>query len=206
MLLNNSYLIDKKIATRKDRQLVTFTPATKIAGGYSISLAFLRRCFNLFATVSMMNRIGAQSGAGGVVLSAMTYSRSLGSMPNLQSFSRQASLTQELNPPCPATDSILQSNSSSNRIIFLVLPERSVLFFTFFSCIGSYRYVRFDLSGMNQSTEVCHKKQRPTVIATHAGRLTTTVKESNEAAMKDTTPTQIHPSIPAISAMEIRHA
>lgn len=42
-------------------------------------LAFLRRCFNLFATDSMMNRIGARSGAGGGVgLSAMTYSWSLG--------------------------------------------------------------------------------------------------------------------------------
>lgn len=62
----------------------------------------------------------------------------IGFIPNLRSFSRQASLTHALKLPFPATKSICASSSSSNRICFIVLLERSNDFFSFFSCIGNY--------------------------------------------------------------------
>ncbi len=62
----------------------------------------------------------------------------LGFTPKVRSFSRQASLTHALKLPFPATKSICASSSSSNRICFIVLLDRSNDFFSFFSCIGSY--------------------------------------------------------------------
>ncbi len=104
---------------------------------------------------------------------------------------QQASFTQELNWPSAAASSTFWSRSSSNRMIFLVLFERSVLFLAFFSCIGSYRYVRFILNGMNHFICEYHKKQRPVVLATHTGRLTKPLYEVT--IMADIKSTQTRP-------------
>lgn len=96
----------------------------------------------------------------------------LDSIPSFCNFSRQASLTHELNWPCPAAALICSSRSSSKRMIFLVLFERSVLFLPLLSCIGSYHYVSVRFVGMNHSICEYHKKQRPVVLVTHTGRLT----------------------------------
>lgn len=62
----------------------------------------------------------------------------LGSIPWRSSFSRHASLTQELNLPGPAAVSICSKSSSSNRMFLTVLFKRSKLRLVFFSCIGIY--------------------------------------------------------------------
>ncbi|AIN12873.1 host cell division inhibitor Icd-like protein [Yersinia pseudotuberculosis] len=113
-----------------------------------------------------------------------------GSMPSRSKRWRQESLTHELNCPLSAAFSICSNNSSSKRIIFLVLPERSVLFFEFLSCIGSYRYVRLELDGMNHFIGDYHKKQRPGVFAALPRRLTTNDRLNIEAAMLNHTPTR----------------
>lgn len=113
------------------------------------------------------------------------------SIPSRSKRWRQESLTQELNCPLPAAFSICSSNSSSKRIIFLVLPERSVLFFEFLSCIGSYRYVRLDLDGMNHFIGDYHKKQRPGVFAALPRRFTKPLYEVT--IMADIQSTQTRP-------------
>lgn len=71
----------------------------------------------------------------------------LGSMPWCFSFSRHASLTQELNLPGPAAVSICSKRSSSNRMFLTVLFERSKLRFDFLSCIGIYHSCKVILDG-----------------------------------------------------------
>lgn len=73
-------------------------------------------------------------------------SQPFGSIPNLRSFSRQASLTHELNCPGPAASLICSNNSSSKRIFFFVLPDRSKAAFKFLSCIGTYHRVKLKTS------------------------------------------------------------
>ena len=88
----------------------------------------------------LLKRIqGTKPSAGG-------QNQAFGSIPNLRSFSRQASLTHELNCPGPATSLICSSNSSSKRMFFLVLPERSKAAFKFLSCIGTYHRVKLKIS------------------------------------------------------------
>ncbi|VFS47383.1 Uncharacterised protein [Budvicia aquatica] len=82
----------------------------------------------------------------------------LGSMPNLRSFSLQPSLTHALKLPRPTTDSICANKASSKRIIFRVLPERSVLLFKFFPCIRSYHYNNLSFMGMTQFIGDGHNK------------------------------------------------
>jgi hypothetical protein len=109
-----------------------------------------------------------------------------GLMPALRNLSRQASFTHELKLPSPASSLICSSSPSSKRMIFRVLFVRSVLFFIGDSCIGSYHYANVILNGMNHFKFGSSKKQRPVVLATHTGRLTTNVSESNEVAMSNT--------------------
>ncbi len=61
----------------------------------------------------------------------------LGSISWRSSFSRHASLTQELNLPDPAAVSICSKSSSSNRMFLAVLFKRSKLRLVLFSCINS---------------------------------------------------------------------
>lgn len=62
----------------------------------------------------------------------------LGLTPNLSSSLRQAVLTHALNEVSAEAVLICSNRSSSKRICFIVLPERSNAFFSFFSCIGNY--------------------------------------------------------------------
>lgn len=90
----------------------------------------------------LLKRIqGTRPSAGG-------QNQAFGSIPNLRSFSRQASLTQELNCPGPAASLICSSNSSSKRMFFAVLLERSKSRLGFFSCIGIYRSCRVNADGI----------------------------------------------------------
>lgn len=110
----------------------------------------------------------------------------LGSMPNLRSFSRQASLTHELNCPGPAAVLICSNRSSSKRMFFFVLPERSKAALVFLSCIGTYRCCNLDHNGTYRI-----ENAQPLIAAKPAGAtntdgpLTTTVSIDNEAAMKN---------------------
>lgn len=80
--------------------------------------------------------------------SAGSQNQAFGSMPNLRSFSRQASLTHELNCPAPAALLICSNNSSSKRMFLAVLLERSKSRLGFFSCIGIYRSCRVKVDGI----------------------------------------------------------
>ena len=144
----------------------------------------------------MADTLSRNSGlaAGGIPPSKQNHRaivQPFGSIPSRSSRWRQESLTHELKLPCPATASICSSSESSKRIIFLVLPERSVLFFEFLSCIGSYQYVRLDLDGMNHFIGDYHKKQRPGVFAALPRRLTKPLYEVT--IMADIQSTQTHP-------------
>ncbi len=140
-----------------------------------------------------------------------------GSIPKLRSFSRQASLTHALKLPFPATKSICSSSSSSKRMCFIVLPERSNDFFSFFSCIGNYRrYNEFRYGNYHilskQSLNV--KITMPRSAGTPTRHLTTNDNDSIEVAMYQYTfPTgkgkarlSEIPSMPLISIQEVSHA
>lgn len=64
--------------------------------------------------------------------------------------SRHASLTHALNWPGPAALSICSKSSSSKRMFFFVLPDRSKAGLVFLSCIGTYRYCRLKVNGTYQ--------------------------------------------------------
>ena len=114
------------------------------------------------------------------------------SMPSRLNFSRQASLTHELNFPWPAASSICFKRSSSNRMFFFVLPERSKAGFIFLSCIGTYRCYRLKLNGTYRHVFAQPLNvTKPGSAGTLTGPLTTAVNVDNEAAMKDHT--QTHP-------------
>lgn len=90
----------------------------------------------------LLKRIqGTRPSAGG-------QNQAFGSIPNLRSFSRQASLTQELNCPGPAALFICSSSSSSKRMFLAVLLERSKSRLGFFSCIGIYQSCRVNADGI----------------------------------------------------------
>lgn len=112
----------------------------------------------------------------------------LGVMPCLRSFSLHASFTHELNLPGPAVSSICFKRSSSNRIFFFVLPERSKAGLIFLSCIGTYRYCRLNLNGTYRYIFVQPlNATKPGSGGTLTGPLTTTDRISIEAAMKNHT-------------------
>ena len=81
-------------------------------------------------------------------LAAGGQNQPFGTMPNLRSFSRQASLTHELNCPGPAALLICSSSSSSKRMFLAVLLERSKSRLSFFSCIGIYHSCRVKTDGI----------------------------------------------------------
>lgn len=61
---------------------------------------------------------------------------------------RHASLTHELNWPGPAASSICSNSSSSKRMFFAVLLERSNSRLDFFSCIGIYHSCSVNTDGI----------------------------------------------------------
>ncbi len=109
--------------------------------------------------------------------------QSLGSMPKRSNSLRQAVLTHELKGSSPITELICSSKSSSNRIVRLVLLERSYGFLSFSSCIGSNHYVSLCEYGANHFIGDNHKKQCPAVLETLTGHLTTNDNLSIEVAM-----------------------
>lgn len=86
------------------------------------------------------------------------------------SFSRHASLTQELNLPGPAAVSICSKRSSSNRMFLTVLFERSKLRLDVLSCIGMYHSYNVILDGTYHRLSKQDLKQRsPQVLPTPTG-------------------------------------
>jgi hypothetical protein len=106
------------------------------------------------------------------------------------SFSRHASLTHELKLPVPATVFICSSSSSSKRICFIVLLERSKDFFSFLSCIGNYHNYNEFTFGNYHCKAVLYKKQSPVSARTLTGLLTHNVNGSNTMAMYKSTQTR----------------
>lgn len=95
----------------------------------------------------------------------------------LLSFSRQASLTHALKLlfSCKTFCSTCSSKSSSKRILFIVLLERSYLFFSFLSCIGCYHYSNITSYGCYHCKCSTYKKQCPEVLPTLSRHLTKTL-------------------------------
>ncbi|GEM_PF-644907 len=108
-----------------------------------------------------------------------------GSIPSCCKRWRHASLTHELNWPCPAAFSICSNSSSSNRMFFIVLPERSNLCLVFFSCIGRYRGCKLDFDGTYRQFQKQHKIAKLGSGGTLTEPLTTNVSLDNEAAMNN---------------------
>lgn len=112
-----------------------------------------------------------------------------GLTPNLSSSLRQAVLTHELNGSSPITESICSSKSSSNRIVLLVLFERSYGFLSFSSCIGSNHYDSLYVYGTNQYKGKCYIKTMPRSGGTLTGHLITNDRVIIEVTMsKHNTP------------------
>lgn len=116
----------------------------------------------------------------------------LGSMPNLSSSLRQAVLTHALNEVSAEAVLICSNRSSSKRICFIVLPERSNAFFSFFSCIGNYHsYNDHEYGNYRDAITqwLLTKKAMPRSALTLTGHLITTDNEAIEVTMsKHNTP------------------
>ncbi len=110
----------------------------------------------------------------------------LGSMPSRLNLSRHASLTHELKFPWPAASSICFKRSSSKRIFFFVLPERSKADLVFLSCIGTYRYCKLKFNGTYRKIFAQPlNATKPRSGGTLSGPLTPNDRMSIEAAMKN---------------------
>ncbi|WP_449290029.1 hypothetical protein [Orbus wheelerorum] len=100
-------------------------------------------------------------------------------LADLANFSRQAFFTQaeKLLFSFFASCSICSSKSSSKRICFVVLLDRSKNFFSFLSCIGSYRYDRLNLKGSYHYIGYYLKKAIPRSASTLSRDLTQPLTE-----------------------------
>ncbi|WP_434546678.1 host cell division inhibitor Icd-like protein [Proteus vulgaris] len=116
----------------------------------------------------------------------------LGLTPNLSSSLRQAVLTHALNEVSAEAVLICSNRSSSKRICFIVLPERSNAFFSFFSCIGNYHsYNDHEYGNYRDAITqwLLTKKAMPRSALTLTGHLITTDNEAIEVTMsKHNTP------------------
>lgn len=115
-----------------------------------------------------------------------------GLTPNLSSSLRQAVLTHALNEVSAEAVLICSNRSSSKRICFIVLPERSNAFFSFFSCIGNYHgYNDYEYGNYRDAITqwLLTKKAMPRSALTLTGHLITTDNEAIEVTMsKHNTP------------------
>lgn len=104
----------------------------------------------------------------------------------------QAVLTQpeKDSPSFLACWLICSSRSSSKRRFFLVLFERSNLFFSFFSCTGTPLCVKLLLKGTPHYRYGNLKKQSPEVLATLSRDLTINTNQGNAMANSNDT---LHP-------------
>ena len=91
----------------------------------------------------------------------------------------QAVFTQPENdsPSFLACCWINSSRSSSKRIVCLVLFERSLLLFAFFSCIGAVHYDKLHFIGAVHYKSMYHKKQSPEVLPALSRDLTKPLNE-----------------------------
>ncbi len=101
-------------------------------------------CTALFAGVG---KYPASGGLNGLAFS----DQPLGRLLSRSTRWRHACFTHALNCPLPAIFSIFSKRSSSKRMFFIVLFERSNLCFEVFSCIGRYLCCMFSLSGTYQN-------------------------------------------------------
>ena len=115
----------------------------------------------------------------------------LGSIPPCCSFSRQASFTHELNWPFPAAALICSNKSSSKRMCFIVLPERSKFFFVLDGCIGSYHWCKVNLDGNYHFNVKQLKTAKPAGVTNTNGPLTKQLVEVT--VMAGSEHTQTHP-------------
>ncbi len=115
----------------------------------------------------------------------------LGLNPWLNNFARQASFTHELNWPGPAAILICSNSSSSKRMFFFVLPERSNPAFVFLSCIGTYHGDRLETSWY-VPLFICAtmKITKPRTVRAVAGLLTANVNRTNAMAGSQHTQTR----------------
>lgn len=104
---------------------------------------------------------------------------------------QQASFTQELNWPSPAASSTCCNRSSSNRMFFIVLPERSNLCLELFSCIGRYRSCKLEFDGTYRQFQKQLKIAKPGSGGTLTGPLTKPLSEVT--IMADIQSTQTRP-------------
>ncbi|WP_347882202.1 MULTISPECIES: host cell division inhibitor Icd-like protein [Providencia] len=116
----------------------------------------------------------------------------LGLTPNLSSSLRQAVLTHALNEVSAEAVLICSNRSSSKRICFIVLPERSNAFFSFFSCIGNYHgYNDYEYGNYRDTITqwLLTKKAMPCSASTLTGHLITNDNHPIEVTMsKHNTP------------------
>ncbi|MEQ4763989.1 host cell division inhibitor Icd-like protein [Providencia rettgeri] len=115
-----------------------------------------------------------------------------GLTPNLSSSLRQAVLTHALNEVSAEAVLICSNRSSSKRICFIVLPERSNAFFSFFSCIGNYHgYNDYEYGNYRDTITqwLLTKKAMPCSASTLTGHLITNDNHPIEVTMsKHNTP------------------
>lgn len=118
--------------------------------------------------------------------------QSFGSIPSRFRRCRHASFTHELKFPSPATPLISFKRSSSKRMFFFVLPERSKDGLLFLSCIGTYHCIRIDCNGTyRRGITQPLNTAKPSSALTLAGPLTKPLDEVTiMACIKHT---QIHP-------------
>ncbi|WP_430442062.1 host cell division inhibitor Icd-like protein [Providencia huaxiensis] len=110
----------------------------------------------------------------------------LGLTPNLSSSLRQAVLTHALNEVSAEAVLICSNRSSSKRICFIVLPERSNAFFSFFSCIGNYHgYNDYEYGNYRDTITqwLLTKKAMPRCALTLTGHLITNDRVIIEVTM-----------------------
>lgn len=105
--------------------------------------------------------------------------------------SRQASLTHELKLPFPAVAFICSNSSSSKRMCFIVLPDLSNDFFSFFSCIGNYRSYNGFSYGNYHYCLVQDKLATPRSARDTIEAFNHNVKRSNTMAMYKSTQTHL---------------
>lgn len=103
----------------------------------------------------------------------------------------QASFTQELNCPSPAASSTCCNRASSNRMFFIVLPERSNLCLELFSCIGRYHGCKLEFDGTYRHFQKQLKIAKPGSGGTLTGPLTKPLSEVT--IMADIQSTQTRP-------------
>lgn len=104
----------------------------------SVQAVFIQRYTNYPDYIGLAQRLPNSIGSVQRLPDDIGLVQPLGSIPCRFNSLRHASLTHALNDVSTAAVLICSNRASSKRICFIVLPERSNAFFSFFSCIGNY--------------------------------------------------------------------